>query len=244
DAIKTINSLKFLEQDEYLSFNESVFLPSRFRFEIANEQLYNFQIQNPGWDNFIKTLLRSDGGSFENYVRLREFDIARRTNMNVQQVIDGLKQLQDFNILSYQQQTDMPQVTYLKPRQHTDALYINKKAIDERKATYRRKMEAVFAYAEHKKCRSQMLLAYFDELNAGKCGICDVCLEEKRKKNASEIFDDITSEIILLLSNASMDLASLVTSTNVGTEKEKIETIRLLLDAGKIKFAGEKLIIS
>jgi ATP-dependent DNA helicase RecQ len=210
---------------------------------VLNEHLYNFQIQNPGWDSFIKTLLRSYGGAFENYVRLREFDLARRTNMNVQQVIDGLKQLQEFNILSYQQQTDMPQVTYLKPRQQANALYINKKAIDERKATYRKKMEAVFAYAAQKKCRSQMLLAYFDETNATKCGICDVCLEEKRQKNSSEIFDDITSEIVQLLSNASMDLASLVTSTNIGTEKEKIETIRLLLDAGKIKFAGEKIVI-
>jgi len=174
DAVKTINALKFLELDEYLSFNESVFLPSRFRFEVLNEQLYNFQIQNPGWDNFIKTLLRSYGGSFENYVRLREFDLARRTNMNVQQVIDGLKQLQEFKILSYQQQTDMPQVTWLKPRQHTEALYINKKAIDDRKATYLKKMEAVFAYATHRKCRSQMLLAYFDESNSEKCGTCDI----------------------------------------------------------------------
>jgi ATP-dependent DNA helicase RecQ len=243
DIIKTLNALKFLEQDEYLSFNESVFLPSRFRFEVPNEQLYNFQIQNPGWDPFIKTLLRSYGGSFENYVRLREFELARRMHMSVQQVIDGLKQLQDFKILNYQQQTDHPQVTYLKPRQHANALYINKKAIDERKATYRKKMEAVFAYATHKKCRSQMLLAYFDELNADKCGICDICLDEKRQKNASEIFDDITIEIIQLLSTASMDLGSLVTSTNIGTEKEKIETIRLLLDAGKIKFAGEKIVI-
>ncbi len=104
-------------------------------------------------------------------------------------------------------------------------------------------MEAVFAYATHKKCRSQMLLAYFDELNAGKCGVCDVCLEEKRQTNASEIVDDITSEVIQQLSTASMDLAALVTSTNIGTDKEKIDTIRLLLDAGKIKFAGEKLVI-
>jgi len=243
DIIKTINSLKFLEQDEYLSFNESVFLPSRFRFEVLNEELYNFQIQNPGWDPFIKTLLRSYGGSFENYVRLREFDLARRTHMNVQQVIDGLKQLQEFKILSYQQQTDKPQVTWLKPRQQANSLYINKKAIDDRKATHRNKMEAVFAYATHKKCRSQMLLAYFDELNAEKCGICDICLEEKRQRNASEIFDDITNEVIQKLSTTSMDLASLVTSTNIGTDKEKIDTIRLLLDAGKIKFAGEKLVI-
>jgi ATP-dependent DNA helicase RecQ len=244
DLIKTINALKFLEMDEYLSFNESVFLPSRFKFNVANEELYNFQIQNPGWDPFIKTLLRSYGGSFENYVRLREFDLAKRTNMNVQQVINGLKQLHEFKILSYLPQTAMPQVTWLKPRQQANALYINKKAIEERKATYRKKMEAVFAYTTHKKCRSQMLLAYFDEPNAEKCGICDICLDEKRQRHSSEIFDDITNEIIQLLATSSMDLAALVTSTNIGTDKEKVETIRLLLDAGKIKFAGEKLVIA
>lgn len=244
DSIKTLNALKFLEQDEYLSFNESVFLPSRFRFEIGNEELYNFQIQNPGWDAFIKTILRSYGGSFENYVNIREFDLARRSNLNVQQVIEGLKQLQEYKVLSYQQQTDMPQVTWLKPRQHANALYINKRLIDERKATYRKKMEAVFAYAEKKQCRSQMLLAYFDEPGAEKCGICDVCLEEKRQKSAAEIFDDITSELIGLLSTAPHDLGSLVSIAKNGTEKERIATIRGLLDAGKIKFAGEKLIIS
>lgn len=241
---KTIRSLKFLEQDEYLAFNESVFLPSRFKFLVENETLYNFQIQNPGWDPFIKTLLRLYGGSFQNYVRLREFDIARRANMNVQQVIEGLKQLQDLHILSYESQTDAPQVTWVKPRQHANALHINKKNLDNRKANYLKKMEAVFAYATHRKCRSQMLLAYFDEDNAGKCGICDVCLEEKRQRRSTEIADDITSEVIQLLSGSAMDLASLVTSTNIGSEKEKIDAIRVLLDAGKIKFAGEKIVIA
>ena len=243
DIIKTINALKFLELDEYVSFNESVYLPSRFRFEVENEELYNFQIQNPGWDPFIKTLLRSYGGSFENYVNLREFDLARRTLMNVQQVTDGLNQLQEFKLLSYQQQTDKPQITWLKPRQQSNGLYINKKAIDERKETYRKKMEAVFAYAEHQKCRSQMLLAYFDEANALKCGVCDICLEAKRQKKASEIFEDITSEIIQQLSITALDTSSLVSSTKTGNEKEKIKVIRLLLDAGKIKFSGEKLVL-
>ncbi|QHS58019.1 RecQ family ATP-dependent DNA helicase [Mucilaginibacter sp. 14171R-50] len=238
DAVKTLNALKFLEQDEYLAFNESVFLPSRFRFEVLNEELYNFQIQNPGWDPFIKTLLRSYGGSFENYVRIKEFDIAKRTGMNTQQVIDGLKQLQDFNLLTYLPQTDKPQITWIKARQHANNLHINKAFIDQRKATYRKKMEAVFAYAEHKRCRSQMLLSYFDEPNAPKCGVCDVCLEERREKNAAEIFDDISNEIAQLLSTAPHTIDELITSLKLGTEKEKIETIRLLLDAGKIKTDG------
>ena len=238
DAVKTLNALKFLELDEYLSFNESVFLPSRFRFEVYNEQLYNFQIKNPGWDPFIKTLLRSYGGAFENYVRLREFDLARRTNMSVQQVTEGLKQLQEMGILNYLPQTDHPQVTYLKPRMLPGELIINKKLIEEREVNYRRKMEAVFAYATHKKCRSQMLLAYFDETNAVKCGICDICLEEKRQRNAAEIGDTITNEIVELLSISSLDIGALVTSLKNGMEKERIETIRLLLDAGKIKTDG------
>jgi ATP-dependent DNA helicase RecQ len=240
DPTKTINALKFLESDEYLSFNESVFLPSRFRFEVLNEELYNFQIQNSSWDPFIKTLLRSYGGSFENYVRLREYDLSRRSNLSVQQVIEGLKQLQEMGILNYLPQTDQPQVTYTRPRHHNNDLVINKRYIEERKAIYRKKMEAVFAYAEHKKCRSQMLLAYFDETNVNKCGVCDVCLEEKRQKNLVETTDNITGEIVQLLSVDNLTIGTLVTSLKSGTEKDRIETIRLLLDAGKIKTDGDK----
>jgi len=238
DAIKTLSALKFLEQDEYVSFNESVFLPSRFRFEVFNEQLYNFQIQNPGWDPFIKTLLRSYGGAFDNYVRLREFDLSKRSHMSTQQVIEGLNKLQEYGILNYLPQTDHPQVTWIKPRMDADNLYINKAYIETRKTNYRNKIEAVFAYSLHRRCRSQMLLAYFDETNAPKCGICDICLEEKRERNADEIGDVITNEIVELLSVSSLDASELITSLKSGVEKERIETIRMLLDAGKIKSDG------
>ncbi|MBK0380913.1 RecQ family ATP-dependent DNA helicase [Mucilaginibacter segetis] len=239
DALKTINVLKFLEQDEYLSFNESVFLPSRFRFEVLNEELYNFQIQNPGWDNFIKTLLRSYGGAFENYVRLKEFEVAKRTGLSVQQVVEGLKQLQDISLLTYLPQNDKPQLTWIKARQPAANLFINKTFIDQRKANYKKKIEAVFVYAEHSRCRSQMLLAYFDEDNAPKCGVCDICLEERRSINASEISDMITNELVQLLSTASYNIDELVGQLKHGTEKERIATIRLLLDSGKVKTDGE-----
>jgi len=239
DAIKTLNALRFLEQSEYLAFSESVFLPSRFRFEVQHEQLYNFQIQNAGWDAFVKTLLRSYGGAFENYVRLKEFDVARRANLSVQQVIEGLKQLQQFNVLTYLPQNDQPQVTYLRPRQHNKELYINKRYIEQRKAIYLKKMEAVFVYCTKMQCRSQQLLAYFDEPNAEKCGVCDVCLEEKRRQNVLDVTDDITTEVVQSLTAGPLDINALMSSLKIGTDKERLDIIRLLLDAGKIKFNGE-----
>lgn len=239
DVVKTLNALKFLEQSEYLAFSESVFLPSRFRFEIRHDELYNFQIQNAGWDAFVKTLLRSYGGAFENYVRLKEFDVARRANLSVQQVIEGLKQLQQLNVLTYLPQNDQPQVTYLRPRQQNKELYIDKRYIEQRKAIYLKKMEAVFAYCTKKQCRSRQLLAYFDEPDAEKCGVCDVCLEEKRRQSALDVTDDIITEVVQLLNTASLDIGSLISSIKAGTEKERLDTIRVLLDAGKLKFNGE-----
>lgn len=240
DVIKTLAALKFLEQDEYLAFNESVFLPSRFRFEIGNEELYNFQIQNAAWDPFVKTLLRSYGGSFDNYVRLKEFDIAQRGNMSVQQVIAGLKQLDEYNVLSYLPQNDKPQVTFIKSRQQPANVYINKAYIESRKLTYRKKIDAVFDYCTRKQCRSQLLLAYFDEPNADKCGLCDVCLEEKRRQTAGDVFEDITNDIIQLLTIAPADLPTLLSNVKSGIEKERLQAIRTLLDAGKIKVNGDK----
>jgi ATP-dependent DNA helicase RecQ len=239
DPIKTLNALKFLERSELVSFTESVFLPSRFRFRVMNEELYNFQIQNRGWDNFVKTLLRSYAGAFESYVSIREFDLAKRLNTSVQQVIEGLNQLQQMELLYYLPQTDKPQITFLSERLNIKDVLIDKRYLDQRKQVFKQKMEAMFHYAEAGQCRSQLLLAYFDEYNAHKCGICDVCLDEKRKENRFDTADLITDEIANALGVARMSLDALVRSVTAGNEKERIAVIRLLLDAGKIKTDGE-----
>jgi ATP-dependent DNA helicase RecQ len=243
DALKSLNALKFLEQGEYLSFNESVFLPSRFQFNIEHDQLYNFQIQNPAWDPFVKTLLRSYGGAFDNYTRIREFDIARRTNLSVQQVTDALQQLNEFEVLSYLPQTDKPQVTYLKPRQTSANLWIDRQYLDNRRAVYLKKMEAMLAYVETDKCRSQLLLAYFNEPDAPKCGICDVCLREKRQQNAGQLQNILTDEILQFLNTSPQSLEQLVLALKHGKSAEKLAVIRQLLDTGRIKTNGEKYYI-
>jgi ATP-dependent DNA helicase RecQ len=240
DALKSLNALKFLEQGEYLSFNESVFLPSRFQFNIEHDELYNFQIQNPAWDPFIKTLLRSYGGAFDNYARIREFDIARRTNLSVQQVTDALQQLNEFDVLNYLPQTDKPQVTWLKPRQTAANLWIDRQYLDSRRAVYLKKMEAMLAYTEIDRCRSQLLLAYFNEPDGPKCGICDVCLREKRQQNAGQLYSLLTDEILQHLNTAPLGLEQLVLALKHGKNPDKLTVIRQLLDSGRIKTNGDK----
>jgi ATP-dependent DNA helicase RecQ len=239
-VLKTISALKFLEHDGYITLSESVFLPSRLMFIQEHEEVYRFQIENKAYDNVIKTILRSYGGAFDGFVKINEADLAKKIGLSFKDVIDLLNKLQSIELLTYIQQTDQPQLQYIRPRIDMDHFDLDTKYLELRKEILLKQVNAVVAYASSYKCRSVQLLNYFDEHNAAKCGVCDVCLAEKRAENESQMADEIDFEIISLLQQQSLNLDDLVTTMKTGTENERIDSIRELLDAGKIKTDGKK----
>ncbi len=240
DAIRTLNALKFLERDEYIALSETVYLPSRVQVMVGQEELYRFQIEQPGYDAFIKTMLRSYGGIFDHFIPLKESDLAKRMGVSKAEVSDILNKLQSLQLLNYIPQTDKPNIEFIKQRVDTGHLSINKKYITERYQIHKLQMESVIAYADLAVCRSRQLLTYFDEPNAPECGVCDVCLNKKRAFKQEFIADEISNELLLLLTvSRRMFLDELMSNIKNGNEKEKLDVIRNLLDAGKIKADGE-----
>ncbi|WP_411274165.1 ATP-dependent DNA helicase RecQ [Daejeonella sp.] len=244
DAIKTLNALKFLEHDEYIALSETVFLPSRVQILIGQEEIYRFQVEQPAYDAFIKILLRSHGGLFDQFVAIKESDLGKRLALNKGEVAELLRKLQSMEILSYAEQSDKPQITFLKQRLDNQHLQVNARYLADRYRINKEQIESVITYAETFKCRSQQLLGYFNETHASECGVCDVCLENKKKRKKESITDEIIKDILSVLSNNSLLLDNLVNSINSGNDKEKIEVIRNLLDAGSIKVNGEYYYVS
>lgn len=240
DAVKTINALKFLEHDGYLLLSESVYLPARVQIEVSSEELYRFQIENAFYDSFIKILLRSYGGMFETYSPIQEFEIARKTGKTLDEVVSLLNKLQDYKILSYLPQTDKPQMQFVRARMDAGSMYLDVKYMRERKEVMTGQVNAMLHYAETNTCRNVMLLQYFNEPDAGKCGTCDVCLEEKRQATAAGLTEQITFELIDTLSGEHLNLEELINAMRSGNEKERVAVLRQLLDAGKVKTDGER----
>lgn len=240
DALKTINAFKFLEHDEYLVLSESVYLPSRVKLLVEAEALYRFQIEYANYDSFIKILLRSYGGLFDQYVNIREFDLAKRTSLRFDEVVQLLEKLEAFQIISYQKQTDKPQITFIKARVDTQHLFIDAKYIQQRKQIMEQQVNAVINYAEADKCRSNQLLQYFDEITTEKCGVCDVCIAERKSKEKDSLQEMIAFEILELLAANHFTIDELITSLHLGNESQRVEAFRNLLDAGKIKSDGER----
>ena len=243
DAIKTLHALKFLERNEYIALSESVYLPSRMQIIVSHEELYRFQIEQPGYDLFIKTILRSYGGVYDQFVSIKEFDIANRMGLRKSDVINMLQVLQSSGFINYVPQTDKPYLQFIQQRVDNDHVYLDKKYLKDRYEICKQQIESVIAYAELSICRSQTLLAYFDEANAPECGVCDVCLSKKRAGKQAMLFDEITNDIFNLLSSGPMLLDDLVGSLNMGSSKDKLAIIRILLDTGKIKPDGERYYI-
>jgi len=238
-VIKTIGALKFLEHDGYLTLSENIFLPSRLMFTAGNEDVYRFQIENSGYDPLIKTVLRSYGGMFDHYAPISESDIAKRLGISFNDVVRQLNNLQEQGLLSYLKQSDQPQLQYILARVDLMHLDTDVKYIELRRKVQAEQITGVLSYAGTAVCRSIQLLAYFDEPNADKCGVCDVCLAEKKVAELAELTDKIDFEIATLLQTGIQSLDELVQEIKAGSDQEKLSRIRELLDAGKIKTDGK-----
>ncbi|MDP2412961.1 ATP-dependent DNA helicase RecQ [Daejeonella sp.] len=239
DPIRTIHAFKFLEHDDYIALSETVFLPSRVQVISAHEDLYRFQVGQPAYDHFIKVLLRSYAGIFEQLVGIKESDLAKRVGISRTETEKILSKLHELQIITYIPQTDKPHLSFIKPRADSQHLHIDRKYHADRFQIHKSQVEAVLAYSENHKCRSQQLLNYFNETHAKVCGVCDVCIENKKLTKNDGRTDEIIKEILNELSKSPCHLDQLMEAITAGNSNERLKVIRMLLDAGTIKVNGE-----
>ncbi|SEM15542.1 ATP-dependent DNA helicase RecQ [bacterium A37T11] len=235
EPIKTLSAFKFLERDGWIYLSESVYLPSRIKFDVGEPDLYRFQVANAAYDSFIKTILRASGGAFDHFIPIREPELARRAGKSFPDAVAMLEQLQKWGVLSYLKKTDKPQLQFLLPRSDTDHLHIDRQYIEERKQIKANQLKAVLEYLPADKCRSRKLLGYFDEHSTTDCGTCDVCLANKKKQKKIDLRPLMQGELTTILTKGPEKLDKLVHRMTHGGEGDRINLIRELLDSGQLK---------
>jgi len=235
NARKVLSVFRFLEKDNYLSFTESVFLPSRLKILLDKDSLYRFQVAHAAYDPLLKAILRSYGGVFDFYVPLDEKLIARRAGMLMDEFLRALKWLSAQGVLSYIPRKDKPQVTYLSARADAGTLYLDAAFLKARRSRHLQGVRSVIEYATTAgRCRSSMLLAYFGEIGAENCGICDYCLQLHKKEATAEEFSAIRAAIERTLKNGPCSQQELMERLHSFPEMKVLFVIRTLLDEGQL----------
>ena len=237
EPIKTINILKVLSLEGYIGLTESVYLPSRLQVIVDYEALYSFQLSNAAYEPLLKTLLRSYGGLYDQYVPIKEQDLAKRLQITANQVAQMLTKLNDMQLIAYEPKTDQPQVQFLRSRVDRAHLGIDYTFLAQRQAIYQKQVESVLHYVNKPICRSQQLLNYFDELTKEKCGVCDVCIGA-RKKNSDV---KLKNTILEIVSKTPLSITDLVDMLTDSTVEHRLSFIRSLVDDGKLILKNDVL---
>ena len=236
-SILVHNALRFLEKEGYLLTNEALATPSRIIFRLEKEDIYKFQVENPGFDNFIKVLLRSYSGIFSDFVKINENLLAKRIEKTIDYVVTTLLKLNKLGVVIYIRQNTKPQIIYCRERVDIKNIYFSKENYSERKKVALRKLESVISYAKSdNKCRSQVLLLYFGDTGSKRCGKCDVCLRRNKLKLSELEFDLVLEQIKPLLKEKPYKPEELFLKIHDVDDDKLSAVVMWLLDNGKVYY--------
>ncbi len=242
NSASAYSALKLLEKEGHIILGSDLESPSKIMFEIDHNELYTFQVENPGYDTFIKLILRSYGGIFSDFVKINEKELAKRANTTEDKIIKALWKLDKLRLLTYIPMTTSPQLVLTQGRIDSKSMRLSKENYSDRKKAAMKRMQAVLDYiqsANH--CRSQILLKYFGEKDAGRCGRCDVCLD-RNKINVSELeFSKVLEKIKPALKERPQALNELLFIAKEFPEDKVINVIMWLVDNEKVDVNEDQL---
>jgi len=240
DSQLAVYALKALEQEELITINEQVFIPSKIEFSTRKEMLYEFEKNNPALEPLIKSLLRTYEGIFDQPVAIHEKTISRLLNISLSQTEEDLKRLHFEGIIRYIPQADKPQIYFIENRVKTEDLRINHLNYGKRKQQYKLRIEELLNYIHNKTgCRSQLIGRYFGDISVKACGICDTCLRQKNSNLTKEEFNTIHHRILEIIEPAPMHTNDLLNSLT-GIRKEKLWKVIEFLHAEQKIAVNEK----
>ncbi len=232
-------ALKKLEEEGLISFNESFYSPSQLHLLFDKTKLYEFQVANVQFDPVIKMMLRLYGGElFSDFVKISESYLAKGLKISVNEMIKILRHLHELNVIIYQPVKEQPQLTFVLARQDAEKLPLNTARMAARKKLITEKMKAMidFAVSQHR-CRMQMIQDYFNEVTFDTCGVCDVCIEKKKKENVSAI-EELRQEVMNALKQEAQTVEALEERIAPRDHELFVDVIRDMVDDGLLTYGS------
>ncbi|MBA3673576.1 MAG: RecQ family ATP-dependent DNA helicase [Chitinophagaceae bacterium] len=241
--IYTVNySLKILEQEEFITYNEQVFLPATVVFCCDKRHLEDFQKTHADLEQVIKGLLRSYEGIFDYPSSIHENHLAGFIKKELNDLKSDLKKLEQFGVIEYHPQKDKPQIQFLKNRVNVADFTINQNNLSKRKIAFEKRVKAMISYVNTKACRSKTIGNYFNDISIKPCGICDNCINEKTIVVSKAEFENIVMIIEKITAKAPI-LSELLLKSLASFKKEKVWKVLNYLQAeNKISITEDGLV--
>jgi ATP-dependent DNA helicase RecQ len=235
-------SLKALETDRWLDFNEKSFSAATLVFTTSKRELAEFEKHYPEHEPLLTAILRSYGGVFDFPAFISEKLLAKLMKKHEDEIKQQLKIITSFAIISYTPQNEEPQIIFKKNRVPVDDLRINMALYNKRKESFIRRVQTMVAYAKGEGCRAAFVNSYFGDDKTGECGICDNCLERKATELSADEFEKIAGMISNQLAQKQQTAADLITEIKTFQKEKAWKVIEFLQAEKKIEADSKGLL--
>ncbi|WP_201983412.1 RecQ family ATP-dependent DNA helicase [Hymenobacter rubidus] len=239
-AVDAHNSLKILQREGFVQLNEAVNQPARVHLIINHQDLYAFQVANAQHDLLIKALLRLHGGElFADFQTISENALATHLRRSVVEVRQQLRYLHTAGILHYQPRQESPQALFTTPRFDAAKLPLDQVKMTAARDLARAKTTAVAQYLSGTRCRQILLLTYFDEADPARCGVCDICLAEKKAAQTTEQAPSLREPLLQHIRQAARSPRELLAAFPPKDAAAITAALREMVDRGELAYAAD-----
>jgi len=181
DALEVTYCIKALEEENLISYSESVFRPSRLLLTAGRQELEEAEKMHPALDYLVKALLRTYEGIMDFPVAINEKKLAVFTGQPPEKILSDLNKLHRLSIVDFSPQKESPQLTLARNRMYADSFKVDLSGQQERKSKFRLRINALMAFVEETTvCRSVYIASYFGDTSTKPCGICDNCIRNRK----------------------------------------------------------------
>ena len=176
--LTTYAALQLLTNAGYIIYTDEQDLQPRVRILLDKEELYHLD-ESPFQERLLSALMRRYSGIFTDPQFIHLPRLAEDMSSTEFAVNSSLISLSKQHIIRYIPAQRVSMVHFPVPRQSTVALC--DKIYADRKLVFEQKLQAMLEYAANDHyCRSQLLLGYFGEQDAPLCGMCEICITNKK----------------------------------------------------------------
>ena len=190
--------MDLLEQNGYMTLTEEMENPAKVMFCVSRDDLYKIRVDRIDLDHIIRTILRLYNGIFTEFRAIDERQIAAISGYTEEKVKELLKRMWQMRIIRYIPANSSPMLFFNEERLPTNDLYIAPETYHHRKELMQERFENMVSYSiQQTECRSVVIQRYFGDQEATPCGVCDICLEQRRRRKSSQ--SNIADTIIHLL---------------------------------------------
>ena len=213
----TYNALQVLDRNSIITLSPQFKNSSFLQFIRSGNELFSYLDNNQNISLITKSILRTYGGVFDQEVKINIGLIASKVNKSEGEIINTLKQLEADAVITLKLGKSDTEITFIEPREDDKTINRIAKNIEAQNKLKQFQVEEVLKYINNDSiCKSIQLLSYFGETDLKPCGICSVCISNKKIRNKID-HNEIKEIILNVLTEqnlSSRELTELVSSSD------------------------------